>query len=773
MLRIFFSCVLLIGLSSLACQGEIPELIGKDRGTPQIQGSAVQPGPTTDATASLASSTVPLVNTAAEKPANSETQRETSEAVTTVTGPTLLPLPTPNPSNTPWVQERLDAVVRLYGLSEEGAALVGSLDLRQTRGDPGFFGSYGFKFWAGVGEAKPIGVMHELGHSYWGGFPVEGSPGLSWDVPSEQKLSPALQSYHSDVLAFMAQPPDGFEVLRQRLRNLPKLSSANSEPLIHNLEADMVYNTGGDLALVPPVLRKYWSRFLNQGPFGSWQNAVTWYRSLSRDDRILAGKFLGFEHLDLRPYNFTGRPDLGGVPLVSHLELLGREERQRLFDLADQFDLLVGDAQKEENFGFWRGYLRDKVDLHRRHPEYMASLLLQRAPSLAEALEFTVDLISRSPEDQVDRLRGELPKRPILINFLPALENETLLLLFADTAPLPEGATLQATASFVDRLNRFILVVDRVIAAGRRNHERGAAELVAFLEGAEYAPEEDIKLFFELFGDSHRGTAVGVVRALDKDSFRRSIEVAPFHLRSLLTADELLSQLDIDAQASLEELVLGIVILVEEPSGNFMVDEPYLQAMYRVVADRTFKNPVDMAGILGQQSFPLEGFINRHPAAATAVIGSDLETALSMVRQSDAVVSPPARIIYRLMHADPDLASDMIVALDEREETGLVVESLAYFAYDEERSKVVPGLINSLERDGKLLQDLVTKQGPDWLMDRLGEAFLLHGDDGPQDFRARYRSTLNAAVATLGDASVRKELEGVIEKAAGANESGR
>ena len=64
----------------------------------------------------------------------------------------------------------------------------------------------------------------------------------------------------------------------------------------------------------------------------------------------------------------------------------------------------------------------------------------------------------------------------------------------------------------------------------------------------------------------------------------------------MLTADELLSQLDIDAQASLEELALGIVILVEEPSGNFIVDEPYLQAMYRVLAGRTFKNPVDMAG---------------------------------------------------------------------------------------------------------------------------------------------------------------------------------
>ena len=30
-------------------------------------------------------------------------------------------------------------------------------------GEPGFFGSYGFTEWAGVGEASPIGVAHELG----------------------------------------------------------------------------------------------------------------------------------------------------------------------------------------------------------------------------------------------------------------------------------------------------------------------------------------------------------------------------------------------------------------------------------------------------------------------------------------------------------------------------------------------------------------------------------------------------------------------------------
>ena len=758
--RIVFPIVLLFGLAAIACQGESAENPGAPRYR-EPNNPVITPAGT-----SILVPSVPPSPTAS--PTDSGGGREKPQG--TVQGqPTIQrPLPTPNPSNTPWVRERLDAVVGLYGLSEEGTALVGSLDLRQTKGDPGFFGSYGFDSWAGVGEAKPIGVMHELGHSYWGGFPIEGSPELSWERPSAQEISPALQSYHTAVLAFMAQPPDGFEVLRQRLRNLPKLSSSNPEPLIHNLEADMVYNTGGDLALVPPVLRGYWSRFLKPGSFGSWQSAVGWFRGLSRDDRSLAGKFLGFEHLDLRSYNVTGGVALDNVSMEEHREILVREEKQRLFDLADQFDLLVGDARKDENFGFWRSYLRDKVDLHGRHPEYMASLELDRASTMADALEFTVDLVSRPLADQVSRLRQELPDQPILINFLPALENETLLLLFSDSALLPEGPTLQVTASFVDRLNRYAAVVDRVIDAGRRDRLQGAAELVAFLEGTGYAPEEDIKLFFELFGDSHRETSAGILRILDKNSFRRSIEAAPFHLRSLLTADELLAKLDIVLSAGSDELALGIAILVDEPSGNYLVDEPYLLAMYQVVANRALEDPGGMAGILGQDSFPMEGCIVTQPAAAVAAMRSDMEMALDFVRQSDAVVSPPARILYRLFHADPDLASDMLIYLDDQGDRGLVVESLAYFAYDEERSTRLSGLADALERDGKLLQGLLAKQGADWLSQRLGEAFLLHDDGGPEDFPARYRSTLDAAATTLGDAGDQESLRQVIETAAGS-----
>lgn len=268
----------------------------------------------------------------------------------------------------------------LYRPTAQGEALLRSLDLRQMVGEPGFFGSYGFGKWAGVGEAKPIGIMHELGHSYWGGLPVLGRPDLSWEPTEGEELAPALANYHRDILAFMAQPPDDYELLRQRFRNLPGLSSRNTEPLFHSLEADIPYTTGGDLFLVPPILRKYWALFLQGGPFETWERAAGWYQSLPAGDRVTAGQFLGFEHFDLRQY-----PDLPSLPLGQDLlsvasDVLDREERQRLTDLVEQFDGLLGDAQLEENFQFWRGYLRDKVALHRSHSDHLSSL----QPSLGQ-----------------------------------------------------------------------------------------------------------------------------------------------------------------------------------------------------------------------------------------------------------------------------------------------------------------------------------------------------------------------------------------------------
>ena len=686
-------------------------------------------------------------------------------------------MPTPNPSNTDWVEERLDALIALYNITDAGSALLRSLDVRHMRGEPGWFGSFGYEGWVGVGEAKPSTVMHEISHSYWGGIPIDGHPEATWEIPAGDTFSPGMLGYHADVLAFMAQPPDHYEVFRQRLRNIPGISTDNTQPLFHSVEADLVDNTGGNLTLVPPILRKYWSQFLRDGPFGSWYDAVAWYQSLSDEDRNVANGFVGFEHLDLREYqsasSFEDKVDL----IAPRREILAQEERQRLFDLADQFDLLLGEPQREENFQFWRGYLRDKRDLHRRHRDYLASLELPRADELGRVLEFLVELQGRPPTEQAQIIADELLDHPFLENLLPALDNRILLALFASGAPIPEGVTLQATASFVERLKRFSGMVDRVLANGRDNPQQGADSLERFLAEVPFEQVDDLRLFFELFRDADPDTSRVVARALDKDTILRLMKPAPADLRSLLSTDELLEKLDITAEAGFPDFRRGITALLEEPSGNFIIDEPFLHRMFEIVGARSRAEPIQMIDVLQETRFPLEGFIQRQPRSAVALLDSDLETAVHLVRTSDTLVSPPARIIYRLIYADPVLAARITHALDQLGEAELVVDSLAYLAYDKARSEKVPGLPISLERDGRFLGSLLRHQGADGLGQRLDEVFTIYGDriasnDVPADFLAQYRSTLYAAVDTILDITIRSTLNTIIDEVAAEHGGG-
>ena len=247
------------------------------------------------------------------------------------------------------------AVADLYAISEEGRDLFTRLDVRQMRGEPGFFGSYGYKSWTGIGEAKPATIMHELGHAYWGAFPITGVPDLSWDTQQGEELSPAMRRYHADVLEFMKQPPGPYELLRSRLRNIPELSEKNLDGLVHAVEADIVSMVGGDLDLVPPILRKYWDRLLEPGPWGSWYEAVAWFKALDGEHAGLANEYLGFQHLDLRTHESLGRADTDGTLSDLVVDALRQEGRQRLQDFAEQFELLIGDPENEENFDFWRG----------------------------------------------------------------------------------------------------------------------------------------------------------------------------------------------------------------------------------------------------------------------------------------------------------------------------------------------------------------------------------------------------------------------------------
>lgn len=743
--------VAIAALATVACDGEPP--------SPSPSGrlpapSSVRPAPT-ESRSIPATAKVPE-----EAPTRENRQLETATPLPSVVAaqptptPTLLPpapRPTPHHGNSEWVQRRLDAVIALYRPTAAGQALLRSLDVRQMQGEPGFFGSYGFYGWAGVGEAKPIPLMHELGHSYWGGFPVIGRPDLDWQRPEDGETPPPLAAYHRDILTFMAQPPDEYELLRQRLRNLPGLSSGNTEPLFHSMEADVPYTTGGDLSLLPPILRKYWAYFLSEGPFGTWEQAAGWLQSLAHEERVIAGKFLGFDHLDLRLYSGIPPHSPSGDLLTAAAETLAVEEWQRLTDLAGQFHLLIGDPQLEEDFQFWRGYLRDKVALHRTYPNHLSSISAPQASEISDALGFLVAL-EGTPEEQAASLEERVADQPFLVNFLPAVDDRTLVDLFADSPALPVGPTLQATASFVERLRRFGSLVDGVHAAGRLSPAGGTVALTEYLDATDPEMEQDLRLFFDLFHSRDPKLAREITAGLDGERVQALMRAAPVQMRVILDPGTLLGKLGITSGAPNELLSQGVALLLEETSGNYRIDEPFLEQLYEVIAERAEANTVETALIISQQRFPLEGLIQSRPATASLIMSRDIDTAMRIVESSDPVLAPPARIIYRLIYSDPVLAARLVDGFDQRGNDEIVVESLAYLAYDKSRSEKFPALPISLEQDGMFLEQLLSAKGEAWLADKLRTSVQTYRSKADKsevspEFPAQYRQTLQAAAA--------------------------
>jgi hypothetical protein len=668
------------------------------------------------------------------------------------------------------VQDRVETLGILYNISLEGLATLHTLEVNQTIGRPGAFGSYGFFSFAIVGESKPVQVMHELGHSYWGSFPIDGAPHLSWEAPNGG-LSPAMTRYHDDVLAFMAQPPDQYEPLRERFRVLPALSISNTEPLFHTVEADFVYTTAGDLDMTPPILRKYWNRFLAPGPFHSWLDALAWYQALPLNDRDLANRYLGFEHFDLTNYQTLKAaspltPQANIDPLV--VTALRAEERQRLLDFVDQWDLLLLPADDKPDFQFWRGYMNDKLALHMSYPDLLPASGLVNAAPLADTLDFLTGLNSRPPGDKALAVQSRLSEDPFLGPLLPALDNSTLLALYQSGVDLSSNTTLGGMAEFLRRLQSLTPAVNSVIEKGRVNTLYASQDLAAYLGDSNFGDRgQEIRLFFDLLRDADWRVASEVVSALDDFLIRRLLEYVPVTLRFSLTPQRLLEALDITEDTSNGVAARGIDLLITYHSGNYRIDEPFHDELYRIVAARAARDPNAALQLLAVTPFPWERFILRHPAEAARILNADLDSAVRIVQASDPIVFPTQRFIYRLIAADPHLAARIVQRLDNQGDRNAVMESLAYFAYDAWRKSNLPSLPISLESNGRFLAALLEMQGQPWLQTRLSEVFAIYGarvasNDAPPDFLDSYRQTLAAAVSALPVGNTKDSLQAII-----------
>ena len=270
----------------------------------------------------------------------------------------------------------------------------------------------------------------------------------------------------------------------------------------------------------------------------------------------------------------------------------------------------------------------------------------------------------------------------------------------------------------MERLQRFATLVDGVLAEGRESPEAGARTLEEFLSETGYEQEEDLKLFFDLFQGPDNELARRIVQQMDKATVRDLMTPVPVQLRTILQPVELLEKLDITAGASDADLRRGIALLIQETSGNYRIDEPFLERLYAVMAERLLARPGESLRVMAETPFPLEGMILRQPDAASAALSGNIGLAVTLVEGSDPVLAPPSRIVHRLIMADPSLAAELLIALDRRGRSALVTESLAYFAYDKARSEKYPRLPLSVSRDGQFLQSLLARQGDEWLRSR-------------------------------------------------------
>lgn len=680
-----------------------------------------------------------------------------------------------------WVQDRITAVESIWGFSEAGRRWLETYDLRQMIAQPSWYGSGGYKGWAGAGQAVPRLVMHELSHSFWGAFGVQGVPALSWAPGSNGSPSEGIARYRADLETFMTQPPDRFEPLRDRFRNFPNLTVGEYPDLFHFGEADLIYMTGGDLDLVPPILRKYLGDFLgDQGvgrvEFASWPDALEWYLGMSDEDRRAIGEVFGLQHFPLARYESLKPVFPVGAP-EELVGLLHTEERQRLRDFAEQFDAikekefsLVDAGGVDRGFQFWRDYIREIRDLHRRHRDILRSDTPGRGAELAEALDFYLELEEMDSGMQSERVRARLDE-PAIRDLAVLLDAHALVNLFAGSE-IAGGDGLGAVfTGYAERLAQIVRVVDEIIESGRDDPALAAERFEGFLESLD---DDELRSSLNVALDLMRGAdadVTGSLMPLIKDSvILRLLDLRPEVARSTeVTPARLLEALRITEDADLEMLMLGVRRLFENSSGNFEIDRTADEAVYDLLVRREGEEQGVALSVLKEARGRLLPWIDARPEAAASALSADVALGAELVAALSGVRETAAATVHRLVAIDPALAAEILLEMERNGVPDIMPEALNQLAYDAYWADLRAGPSVNLLHDADFLARLSQLRGQEWLrlQIELGvtgyEAAIAAGELEPE-FRVRHADTLER----LANFAAARTIAGLLRELAAA-----
>ena len=682
------------------------------------------------------------------------------------------------------MQARLDAYFTLFNITPEGRDVIASLDVRRMEGQPAWYGSTGYRGFTGMGQARPDIVAHELGHAYWGAFPVTGHPELSWEVAEGETVPSGMARYHEDLRRFMLQPPDRYEPLRERFRNFPNLNQGRLPDLIHAGEADIPRLTAGDLGLTPPILRKYFDQYMSDGGYGTWADLMGWYAGLDPEDKRLTDGYIQIAHIPRDAYSGVGRGEGSGLDEEVRDILVG-EERQRLIDFVEQFDLVLGDDDSlrdavnvDRGFPFWRSYLREMFAIYKRHPglveEYESA---GTEDSIAVAFEALESAMGRGHSEAVEYLTEQLEEGSFLYNFLPILDNRLLLAVLepeeADVVPhvLPKGA-----GAFVEELRHHIGDVESILEVGEGDPEAGARALEQHVRSLGLSdptkPQQNVDTILELLFSTDSQAAEAILERISNEAVVDLLQLTPAQARQRLRPAKLVDALGIKRDAGSGEFTEGLRTLFENSSGNFVIDRASNEEAYERVAARGSIDPEGTLAIIREVRPRVSEFIAYKPEEALEILASDMETTLDLVLESGPVRVSPARLIYCISYFDADFTAEIVSGLGARGEDEVVYESVAYFAYDLERSREYPNQRISLERDGEFLLGLLRRDGA-WRLSRMMNGAIekyrmeVWMGNVDRDFLNAYRETLREAVSTISGARNRVLLERVIGEAFG------
>jgi len=676
-----------------------------------------------------------------------------------------------------WVSERLDAVQGIWGFTADGIDWQNSYDFRQMRGQPAWFGSTGSGGWAGAGQAVPRTVMHELGHSYWGAFPVNSRPDL---IPGAD-VQEIIESYQGDLLKFMQQPPDRFEPLRDRFRNLPNLDRGDLPDLVHFGEADLIYLTGGDLDLIPPILRKYYTSYLSNAGVvpdaRDWADALGWWFALSDEKRADAGEVFGLQHFPLDQYE--------GIPQKERAELgpaatafIDSEEKQRLVDFADQFDeikerrnALTDATGTDRGFNFWARYLRELLDLHTEHPDVLATGSGSRGKELGQTLDIYKELDPLSPSEQAQRYRaltGSGGGRDIQ-DFAPLLKARTLLELF------PAGSTsdldaIEASASaFAEELRELVAIADAALNLGTTAPAEAANELADRL--LEFSNDElagRIDTIFNTMRDAEPEISTSVIGAIPDSLLLRLLDVRPSAARvGEVQPERLLNAVGVTLNATPDALIQGIALLAENSSGNFEIDAPFDEAMYKLLDRFAASDPNLVLRVFGETDLKLLPWVTGHAKEAAMVLGADLDRSAVLLVALDGPEPTPERIIRQLAYFDAETAADLMLAALETGRGDVLTGMLNTFVYDAYWSGLGTGPASRLDSAGALLIALRDRVGDGRTAELVGVGvsdYLSGVDSGDleSEYRSRHIETLESLAGAASNAEDRRFFESLI-----------